>query len=49
MNKAKARRQRKHEQRVSRKIDVAWRKAVRDITKPTIVHPDVAADLKGKT
>jgi len=48
MNKSKARRERKFKEQIDRKIQVAYAKTVREISRPMFVHPSVAVDLAGK-
>lgn len=48
MNKSKARRERKFNLQLYRKVQVEYAKTLREISRPVVVHPDAAVDLAGK-
>ncbi len=48
MNKSKARRERKVNLDLYRKVQIEYAKVVREISRPVFVHPSVAVDLAGK-
>ena len=48
MNKSKTRRERKFNLQLYRKVQVEYAKTMREISRPVVVHPDVAVDLAGK-
>lgn len=48
MNKSKTRRERKFNLQLYRKVQVEYAKTLREISRPVILHRDVAVDLAGK-
>lgn len=47
MNKSKARRERKFNLQLYRKVQVEYTKTVREISRPVVIHPSAKADLIG--
>ena len=49
MNKSKMRRERKFNQQLYRKVQVEYAKTLREISRPMVVHRDMAIELLDRT
>jgi hypothetical protein len=47
VNKSKARRERKFNLQLYRKVQIEYAKTLREISRPVVMHPSVKADLIG--